>query len=70
MFDGEYASLSAIKDTDCIKVPTPIAVIDECDGSVGAMFIMENLEIKSLSSSAKLLGEQLARYILLRFGNP
>ena len=61
MFDGEYASLSAIKDTGCIKVPTPFAVLDECDGSVGAMLIMENLAIKGLSSSAKLLGEQLAR---------
>ena len=31
MFDGEYASLSAIKETGCIKVPTPIAVLDDPD---------------------------------------
>ena len=61
MFDGEYASLLAIKQTGCIKVPNPIAVLNERDGSLGAMLIMESLEIKGLSSSAKLLGEQLAR---------
>ena len=61
MFDGEYASLLAIKETECIKVPTPIAVLDDPDSPSGSMLIMENLEIKGLSSSAKLLGEELAR---------
>ena len=61
MFDGEYASLSSIKKTGCIRVPSPIAVLDDPNISSGAMLVMENLNIRGLSSSAKELGTQLAR---------
>ena len=61
MFDGEYASLTSIKNTGCIRVPTPIAVLDDPDIPSGAMLVMENLNIRGLSSSSKDLGEYLAR---------
>ena len=63
MFDGEYASLTSIKNTGCIRVPNPIAVLDDPDIPSGAMLVMENLNIGGLSSSSKDLGENLARYV-------
>ena len=62
MFDGEYASLKAIERTGCIRVPSAIAVLDDPDIPSGAMLVMENVNIHGLSTSAKELGEQLARY--------
>ena len=63
MFDGEYASLIAIKNTGCVRVPNPIAVLDDPDIPSGAMLVMENVNIRALSSSSKELGEYLGRYV-------
>ena len=64
MFDGEFASLSSIQKTGCIRVPTPIAVLNDPEVSSGAMLVMENLDIHGLSTSSKELGKLLARYIM------
>lgn len=59
MFDGELASLEAIKKTGRIRVPTPHAVGDYPSGS---LLIMEHLEMhSSLSQTAGQLGTQLAQ---------
>lgn len=57
MFDGEMASLEAILKTNTIKVPRPMKVISLSDG--GSMFIMEHLDIHSLSKYMAKLGEKL-----------
>lgn len=57
MFDGEMASLEAILQTSTIKVPKPVKVI-ELDR--GCVFVMEHLDMKSLSKHSGALGEQLA----------
>lgn len=61
MFDGEFASLKSIQKSGCIRVPTPIAVLDDPNIPSGAMLVMENIDICGLASSATKLGEQLAR---------
>ena len=61
MFDGEFASLRSIQKSGCIRVPTPIAVLDDPNIPSGAMLVMENIDIRGLASSATKLGEQLAR---------
>ena len=61
MFDGEFASLKSIQKTGCIRVPAPIAVLDDPNIPSGAMLVMENIDICGLASSATRLGEQLAR---------
>ncbi|KAJ8251399.1 hypothetical protein GJAV_G00220920 [Gymnothorax javanicus] len=58
MFDGEAASLDAILKTEIVKVPKPIKVIDLEAG--GAMFVMEHLDMRSLSKYSAKLGDQLA----------
>ena len=58
MFDGEFASLKAIEETDTIKVPKPIAVLQ--NGAGTTMLVMEHLELKNCSNQAAL-GTQLAR---------
>jgi len=58
MFDGEFASLKAIEETDTIKVPKPIAVLQ--NGAGTTMLVMEHLELKDCSNQAAL-GTQLAR---------
>ena len=63
MFDGEFASLASIQKTQCIRVPTPIAVLNDPDVTSGAMLVMENLDMRG-SSSSQELGTQLARYII------
>ena len=60
MFDGEYASLKAIEDTETIKVPHPIAVLADPDQTTGAMLVMEHLDLKHGSDQGQL-GYQLAR---------
>ena len=60
MFDGEFASLKSIQKTGRIRVPTPIAVLDDPNIPSGAMLVMENIDIRGLASSAIKLGEQLA----------
>lgn len=47
MFLGEMASLEAIQETNIVRVPQPIKVIDLPEG--GAMFVMEYLKMKSLN---------------------
>ena len=61
MFDGEFASLKSIQKSGCIRVPAPIAVLDDPNIPSGAMLVMENIDICGLASSATKLGEQLAR---------
>ncbi|XP_013361462.1 PREDICTED: fructosamine-3-kinase isoform X2 [Chinchilla lanigera] len=58
MFEGEMASLEALRSTGLLRVPRPIKVIDLPGG--GAAFVMEHLKMKSLSSQASKLGEQMA----------
>uniref|UniRef100_A0A8C6GZA7 protein-ribulosamine 3-kinase n=1 Tax=Mus spicilegus TaxID=10103 RepID=A0A8C6GZA7_MUSSI len=58
MFEGEMASLEALRNTGLVRVPKPMKVIDLPGG--GAVFVMEHLKMKSLSSQASKLGEQMA----------
>ncbi|XP_045155836.1 fructosamine-3-kinase isoform X2 [Echinops telfairi] len=58
MFLGEMASLEAIRATGLVRAPQPIKVIDLPGG--GAAFLMEYLKMRSLSSQASQLGEQIA----------
>ncbi|GAB1297209.1 Fructosamine-3-kinase [Apodemus speciosus] len=50
MFEGEMASLEALRSTGLVRVPKPMKVIDLPGG--GAVFVMEHLKMKSLSSHA------------------
>uniref|UniRef100_A0ACB8EKH0 Fructosamine 3 kinase n=1 Tax=Sphaerodactylus townsendi TaxID=933632 RepID=A0ACB8EKH0_9SAUR len=58
MFDGEMESLTAILQTQTVKVPKPMKVIDLPEG--GAVFVMEHLEMRGLNRHAEKLGIQLA----------
>ncbi|XP_053566306.1 ketosamine-3-kinase [Bombina bombina] len=58
MFMGEMASLEAILQTQTVKVPKPIKVIDQPGG--GAMLVMEHLDMGSLNRHSAKLGELLA----------
>ncbi|XP_066530873.1 ketosamine-3-kinase isoform X2 [Hoplias malabaricus] len=58
MFEGEKASLEAILSTNTIKVPKPVKVIDLEGG--GAVFVLEHVDMRSLSRYSARLGEQLA----------
>ncbi|KAM6473298.1 fructosamine-3-kinase [Liasis olivaceus] len=58
MFEGEMASLTAIQQTNSIRVPQPIKVMDLPGG--GAAFAMEYLKMKSLNKYSAKLGEQIA----------
>ncbi|XP_061472451.1 fructosamine-3-kinase [Rhineura floridana] len=58
MFEGEMASLTAIQETNIVRVPQPIKVMDLRGG--GAVFAMEYLKMKSLSKYSAKLGEQVA----------
>ncbi|XP_068888354.1 fructosamine-3-kinase [Aphelocoma coerulescens] len=58
MFEGEMASLEAIRKTKIVRVPQPIKVIDLPGG--GAMFAMEYLKMKHLNKYSSKLGEQIA----------
>ncbi|XP_006886179.1 PREDICTED: fructosamine-3-kinase [Elephantulus edwardii] len=58
MFEGEMASLEALRGTGLVRVPQPVKVIDLPGG--GAAFVMEYLKMKGLSSQAAKLGEQMA----------
>jgi len=58
MFDGEFASLEAIRRTGQIRVPEPTVVEDYPDG---ALLVMEHLDLRSLRPSTfAALGTQLA----------
>ncbi|KAM3863580.1 ketosamine-3-kinase [Diretmus argenteus] len=58
MFDGEKASLDAILNTETVKVPKPVKVIELDTG--GCVFVMEHLDMTGLSRHSTHLGEQLA----------
>lgn len=58
MFEGEMASLEALRSTGLLRVPRPMKVIDLPEG--GAAFVMEHLKMRSLSSQASKLGDQMA----------
>lgn len=47
MFEGEAASLEALRSTGTVRAPRPIKVIDLPGG--GAAFAMEHLKMRSLS---------------------
>ena len=47
MFEGEMASLEALRSTGLVRVPQPIKVIDLPGG--GAAFVMEYLKMRGLS---------------------
>ncbi|KAB0397803.1 hypothetical protein E2I00_012869, partial [Balaenoptera physalus] len=58
MFEGEMASLEALRSTGLVRAPQPIKVIDLPGG--GAAFVMEHLKMRGLSSQASKLGDQMA----------
>ena len=59
MFDGEFASLEALKNTNTIRVPNPIMVLERPHGP-GALLVMEYLDMRGSNKQARL-GEDLAR---------
>uniref|UniRef100_H2ZLX1 protein-ribulosamine 3-kinase n=1 Tax=Ciona savignyi TaxID=51511 RepID=H2ZLX1_CIOSA len=58
MFDGEFASVSAIIGTQTVKAPKPLKVFDHNDT---CYFAMEYLELNSLNQEAANLGRALAK---------
>lgn len=58
MYDGEFASLDAILKTETVRVPKAVKVIELDTG--GCVFVMEHLDMRSLTTYSKLLGENLA----------
>ncbi|XP_030063896.1 ketosamine-3-kinase isoform X1 [Microcaecilia unicolor] len=58
MFEGEMASLESVLQTNTVRVPKPIKVIDLPGG--GSAFVMEHMEMKSLNRYSAQLGEKLA----------
>lgn len=59
MFEGEMASLNAILKTGTVRVPKPIAVVE--NPKEGAILVMEFINMKSLSRHSAELGERLGR---------
>ena len=59
MFNGEFESLKAIEETQTIKVPHPIVVLENPTGDGGHMLVMEHLDLKHCSEQTKL-GTKLA----------
>jgi len=62
MFDGEFAGLQAILETNTIRVPKPLAVVSfGPENNKSAALVMESLKFSSTNSSQQaLLGEKLA----------
>lgn len=60
MFRGEFASLEAIKNTNTVRVPNPIKIIED-EGKLQSVLVMEHIEMRSLSKYQAKLGEELAR---------
>uniref|UniRef100_A0A8C4WTZ0 protein-ribulosamine 3-kinase n=1 Tax=Eptatretus burgeri TaxID=7764 RepID=A0A8C4WTZ0_EPTBU len=58
MFDGEVASLQAIRSTNTVRIPRPIKSLVNPAG--GAVLIMEHLDMHSLNRHQKMLGEHIA----------
>jgi len=65
MFDGEMEGLKAILATNTLKVPQPMAVIENENSTGGAVLVMEYLEMKGLSKFSAQMGTNLARKILI-----
>jgi len=59
MFEGELASLVALQNTNTIKVPKPIKVLDLPNGP-GSLIMMEYLDMRRCSKQAQL-GQALAK---------
>ncbi|KAL4223167.1 fructosamine 3 kinase [Mactra antiquata] len=60
MFDGEFASLEALRAPNIVQVPKPIKVVDQPGG--GSALIMEYVAMSGgLRKYASRFGEQLAR---------
>ncbi|KAG8225553.1 hypothetical protein J437_LFUL002069 [Ladona fulva] len=59
MFDGEYESLQALKNTNSITVPNAISVLDIPDE--GSALALEFVEMQNLMKFQGKLGEELAR---------
>lgn len=53
MFVGEMASLEAIFQTNTVKVPKPVKVIDLERG--GSAFVMEHVDMRGLSKYATII---------------
>jgi len=64
MFNGEFESLKAIEETQTIKVPHPITVLENPTVDGGYMLIMEHLDLKHCSEQSKL-GKKLAKLHLI-----
>ncbi|XP_063077077.1 ketosamine-3-kinase [Engraulis encrasicolus] len=58
MFKGEMVSLEAILQTNTVKVPKPLKVIEL--ERAGSVLVMEHVDMKSLNKFSTQLGEQLA----------
>ncbi|XP_074602848.1 ketosamine-3-kinase-like [Brevipalpus obovatus] len=60
MFEGEIASLNAIRETKAIRAPKPILLIDLVHRNQGASLVMEFFQnLKSLEKHQGLCGEKL-----------
>lgn len=59
MFEGEVASLKALKNADQVRVPDPIKIVDIPTG--GAALAMEFIDLTEISSQHEVLGHKLAR---------
>ncbi|CAG5116400.1 unnamed protein product [Candidula unifasciata] len=59
MFEGEFASLEALRETGQVTVPKPVKVMRNPNG--GAILVLEYFDIQGLSKYAAKLGEQMAR---------
>ncbi|XP_064460871.1 ketosamine-3-kinase-like isoform X2 [Ornithodoros turicata] len=58
MFDGEWASLDTIMRTDTVRVPKPLAIVNNPSG--GAALAMEYVKMRPLVKHAAQLGKLLA----------
>eukprot|EP00795_Rhopilema_esculentum_P015163 gene15163-6355_t len=63
MFTGEYESLKAIKETNTVTVPKPIKILEN-ENTHEYVFVMEFINMGSLSKFQSKLGEDLARFLL------
>lgn len=61
MFEGEVASLNAIRETNCLRAPRPLIVVDLHNQGKGSAIAMEYFHnMKSLSKFQASCGEKLA----------
>ena len=62
MFDGEYASLEALCNTRTIRVPRPLAVVENTNDG-GALLATEYIEMSNRRRFSRQFGTNLARYM-------